>query len=249
MAATATETRRQSAVAAGQPETPPNPYEVAQRFREERETTADLQRRVRDYEQLTPKQQFDTAVEAGVIPEGSRFVAGLDIDTTDKRRVERLTQATGRPVGTWGYYSPTQLSQMERTEEAQEKELQRRKKAVENWEVIQTKAEARDTKAFEEALKDQPKGLQLAYKRGGVEAYNYYLKKNYIELPDNEWIDKPTVNRIKEQTQYGYNILKNDGIDAYEKEVAQALKELEDYKRGKGYNLRRAAAQGVSLER
>lgn len=168
MAATATETRRQSAVAAGQPETPPNPYEVAQRFREERETSADLQRRVRDYEQLTPKQQFDTAVEAGVIPEGSRFVAGLDIDTADKRRIQRLTQVTGRPVGTWGYYSPTQLQEI-----ATEKKRRERVADITKTYVTSVKArQKQEIAAFEETLKDMPGSLQQAYRTGGVAGYN-----------------------------------------------------------------------------
>jgi len=66
----------------------------------------------------------------------------------------------------------------------------------------------------------------------------------YIQATD-EWISNEALSRIKEQSKYGYDILMEQGIDAYNKAISDALTELEPYKRPSGYRLKPAVAAGI----
>ncbi len=62
------------------------------------------------------------------------------------------------------------------------------------------------------------------------------------------WIPTDVLNSIREQSEYGYKILTEQGVEAYDKAVEDAVAELKQYQRPSGYRLKPAVAAGVSKD-
>jgi len=97
-------------------------------------------------------------------------------------------------------------------------------------------------------LKGYPKGLQMAYNRGGVEALNdaidkrnQALERTHTLLPDNQWIENSVLSDIKERNQTQYETIINDGYEAYQNKYDKSLVAIDEYKNKDGtYNLAEA---------
>lgn len=72
--------------------------------------------------------------------------------------------------------------------------------------------------------------------------------KEFVEthtlLPDG-WMPNDAIAEVREQSEYGYNILVGQGIDAYNTAISDALAEMAEYERPTGYRLKPAVAAGV----
>jgi len=80
----------------------------------------------------------------------------------------------------------------------------------------------------------------------GIGAFETYLNINYITLPDGKLMAVTDADAILTQSKYGYDILRKEGYEAYQKAVDEALEAMKPFKRPSGYNMRMAAAQGIS---
>jgi len=65
------------------------------------------------------------------------------------------------------------------------------------------------------------------------------------QLPDGSWMQNEDLENIRKQSSVAYDILTNQGYEAYTQEIFQAEKALEPYKAEKGYDLARAIQKGV----
>lgn len=218
-------------------------YDV-DRKREQRQrdiaSITDLTKRedVQLYRTLRPKEQFDKAVELGLIKEGSKFVSKIDVDWSKsglspaeiQRNKDRIERLTGRSTETWGYYTPEQVTKIEEAKKARVAAIETRRKDV-------TRA-----KAYRQALIIRSE-KELAE-----------FEANHVKLPgldkegNEQWISNDEAQRIKKQSSYGYDILTTQGLDAYTKAISDAEAQLEPYKRAKGYRLKPAVADGITEE-
>lgn len=99
---------------------PPDPYKVATKFKAEKDVEEDYERRLREYETLSGRSQFETAVEAGLIGEGAQFVPSKVATYVPGIPVEvELTPATD-----WGYYTADQLAEQARQKSSYAVQLQ-----------------------------------------------------------------------------------------------------------------------------
>ncbi len=101
------------------------------------------------------------------------------------------------PDGTWTYISAKDLLAQKQYQESQ-------------------KQYQESLKQFESNLKDAPSELQHAYKIGGIEGYNQYLRDNYTLLSDKQYILNNDLNQIKQSDSKGYDALMAGGFTNYQ---------------------------------
>lgn len=212
--------------------TEPLPFEVARAKRKHQEDIAsikDLTKR-KDaalFRTLTDREQFDKAVELGLVEEGSQYVPAIKVDwsksglTTEeiRKRQARITKITGKPTDTWAYFTPEQVAEIKEAK-AQAKRLTKIKKRH------LTELQLRRQAAFIKSLADLPPTFSEAFKEGGVEGYKRHLTANYTQLPDKQWINKEQLANLEATAPPLYKALTTSGFDAADKVVAKQQKVL-----------------------
>lgn len=199
----------------------------------------------KEYEAASPEEQFELGIKYGYIPVGSEYVPPFT-EAQAAELLPKLIEEFGAekaekelpPVVGWGFYSPEQLKEQEEIAEARQ--------VWASTTILRSKELKEAADVFEKQLKEQTPDLHKIYTEKGPEAYNQYIKDNYTELPDGQWMSNDTLDIVKKQSQYGYDIIINKGYSAYQDAVAQALEDVEPFKKWRGYRLRRAYTQGVS---
>ena len=109
------------------------------------------------YQELPGKEQFGVLVGEGLVPEGAKFVGGLDVDWSKSgltpaeiaEREASMVALTGRPAEGWGYLTPEQIAERTAREAAAQADLERRQASLEVVQRRQAREYAEELAAYE----------------------------------------------------------------------------------------------------
>lgn len=96
--------------------------------------------------------------------------------------------------------------------------------------------------------------IELGYTPEQVEKAADFVDANTFLPNTSEWVPNNVITSVREQSEYGYDILINQGVGAYNTAIDDALTELEPFKRITGYppeesyGLKPAVAAGVEKD-